>query len=405
VLRNNNVYDNTAYDYSGLNPGTGDFSADPKFVDKVNGNLHIQPNSPCIDAGYNDVVQPGWVDMDGQPRIQGDHVDIGADEAIGCARYIITLTSSPAHGIPGGQVTITAHVTDRNNQPIYLARVDFTVTDGVIQSITNDLGVDGVINNPPVTGYGYTDDNGNVMAIITSDSNRVANVIASTASSCGPNQTTESLDVYFSNQEPVYLVFLIDVTGSTEERVEDIKDGITATVNYLSAQLRAQSRLFHVAGIKFSDNYQPNILDPSLPYSYGELFDFTTDIAAFNGWVNGNWLSGGVEYQLDILMFAKDLLPEAVPGLYIALATDEDSDSEPRLLRQDVATALTQVGCIVFIDPGRDIDTETGTWLIDHNGIPGYYSGLAVNGGAVEQEPGNLGTFTFQHMRQAVLGQ
>ena len=82
TLRHNNVYGNTAYDYSGLSAGVGDISVDPEFVDAGAGNFHLQRGSPCVDAGDDNVVKPDWVDIDGGPRIEGDHVDIGADELV-----------------------------------------------------------------------------------------------------------------------------------------------------------------------------------------------------------------------------------------------------------------------------------------------------------------------------------
>jgi len=83
VLKNNCVYNPNGYNYSGLSPGTGDISADPKLVAWEYGQVHIQSDSPCRDAGDDSAVQPGWADMDGQVRIQGAHVDIGADESDG----------------------------------------------------------------------------------------------------------------------------------------------------------------------------------------------------------------------------------------------------------------------------------------------------------------------------------
>ncbi len=86
TVKNNCVYGNTAYQYSGLtNPtGTnGNISVDPMLVDVVSGNLHIQPTSPCVDAGSDDAVLTILMDMDGQDRIQGLRSDIGADESDG----------------------------------------------------------------------------------------------------------------------------------------------------------------------------------------------------------------------------------------------------------------------------------------------------------------------------------
>lgn len=84
TLRNNCVYGNTEYNYSGITDQTGingNISSDPNFVCTDYRNLHLPPGSACIDAGSND--DAAWdTDIDGQPRIQpaGGTVDIGADE-------------------------------------------------------------------------------------------------------------------------------------------------------------------------------------------------------------------------------------------------------------------------------------------------------------------------------------
>jgi len=74
-----------------------DINANPMFVrdpnagpdgnwDGVNddfGDLHLSADSPCIDTGDpNYVPGPNETDIDGQPRIVGCRVDIGADEFI-----------------------------------------------------------------------------------------------------------------------------------------------------------------------------------------------------------------------------------------------------------------------------------------------------------------------------------
>ena len=79
VLRSNCVF-NSIYNYSGLSAGTGDISLDPYLVNWLDGDYHLTSNSPCIDAGNDSYSQSTWLDMDGQPRINGSHVDIGADE-------------------------------------------------------------------------------------------------------------------------------------------------------------------------------------------------------------------------------------------------------------------------------------------------------------------------------------
>jgi len=53
---------------------------DPKFVDAANDNYHIRTDSPCVNAGYPNGNYDGQTDIDGEPRVQGTNVDIGADE-------------------------------------------------------------------------------------------------------------------------------------------------------------------------------------------------------------------------------------------------------------------------------------------------------------------------------------
>jgi hypothetical protein len=54
------------------------FTNAPLFVN-TNGDFHLQPNSPCINAGNNGFVS-STTDLDGNPRIVGGTVDIGAYE-------------------------------------------------------------------------------------------------------------------------------------------------------------------------------------------------------------------------------------------------------------------------------------------------------------------------------------
>ena len=76
----------TFCDIQGGHAGDGNLDADPRFVGPEDGNFHLLPYSPCIDAGDNDASGLPVTDFEGNLRIiDGDNdgtdtVDMGADE-------------------------------------------------------------------------------------------------------------------------------------------------------------------------------------------------------------------------------------------------------------------------------------------------------------------------------------
>ena len=96
--------------------GRRNISSNPLFVDSENGNFHLQPNSPCIDAGA--YISDSTYDFDGEER--GIHVfnhergdgsgfDMGIDEFIPIGE--IVLNANPLEGPSPLEVSLISEAT------------------------------------------------------------------------------------------------------------------------------------------------------------------------------------------------------------------------------------------------------------------------------------------------------
>ena len=117
----------TFSDIQGGRSGTGNIDAYPKFIDAVGAdniagteddNLRLQSGSPCIDAGDQSYVQqPGETDLDGNPRIVGAVIDMGAYEyqEVRLPDLLVTsedITFEPIESEPNELVTISATISN-----------------------------------------------------------------------------------------------------------------------------------------------------------------------------------------------------------------------------------------------------------------------------------------------------
>jgi predicted outer membrane repeat protein len=69
--------------------GIGNITNDPAFVDLAGGDFHLLPSSPCVNTGNNSYVTNNF-DLDGNPRIFGGVVDMGAFELQSAPAFIPT---------------------------------------------------------------------------------------------------------------------------------------------------------------------------------------------------------------------------------------------------------------------------------------------------------------------------
>ena len=95
----------------------GNIVADPLFVDGVHGDYHLQTNSPCINAGLNDLIV-GETDFYGDPRIVGGRVDMGASEfqfapSSGYAAWAADNGLGAADALTEGQPNLIRYVFNR----------------------------------------------------------------------------------------------------------------------------------------------------------------------------------------------------------------------------------------------------------------------------------------------------
>jgi parallel beta-helix repeat protein/predicted outer membrane repeat protein len=99
--------------------GTWNIALDPLFLAPSAGDYHLAANSPCIDAGDPAYTpEPAETDIDGESRLTGARVDIGADESafiaktpvIGCSSIRFRLASYEGGPDPKTQVLFIRNI-------------------------------------------------------------------------------------------------------------------------------------------------------------------------------------------------------------------------------------------------------------------------------------------------------
>ena len=109
------------------------FSNAPVFVDLAGGNLRLQSNSPCINSGNNASV-PNGPDLDGNPRVKGGTVDVGAYE-FQAPGSVISYQWLQQFGLPtdGSADFVDSDGDSLNNWQEWRARTDPTDPASVLK--------------------------------------------------------------------------------------------------------------------------------------------------------------------------------------------------------------------------------------------------------------------------------
>jgi len=167
-VRNSIIYFNTPNNGSGYNNtyscttpdpgGLGNITAAPLFLDLPGGNVRLQSNSPCINAGYNPYVITA-TDLDGSPRISGGTVDMGAYEFQGPAGLIGFHAWLAQYGLPtDGSADYTDSDADgMNNWQEWRASTNPTNAASLLRIVSlSPAGSNVMLTWQSVLGAGYS---------------------------------------------------------------------------------------------------------------------------------------------------------------------------------------------------------------------------------------------------------
>ena len=148
-------------------PGSGvrNIADPPLFAPITIGGFHLSAASPCVNAGDNSFLGPS-IDLEGNARIVGGIVDLGAFEFQSPTHYVKTANSTPASpfGTWSSAATNIQDAIDAASSGDYVVVSNGVYGSGgrvVVGSMTNRVVVDEPINLVSVNGPTSTVISGN----------------------------------------------------------------------------------------------------------------------------------------------------------------------------------------------------------------------------------------------------
>ncbi|MHC4498444.1 MAG: right-handed parallel beta-helix repeat-containing protein, partial [Planctomycetota bacterium] len=267
----NNVYNNAGGNYVGMPEATGidgNISVNTLFVNSDVNDYHLQATSPCIDVGDPAFAGgPDEMDIDGQPRVLGGRVDIGADEYVSYTNPVadagpdqffdeialVTLDGTGSSGHDPCDV-LTYHWSQVGGPSVFLSdpcsvqptfmpeiegeyRFELVVSDGMFTSFPDEV-IIAVGNCPPVADAGpnsvcqvgervYLDGSGSY------DPDPEDELTYFWTQTEGPNVVLEGANTprpYFEPNEEGLYVFELVVSDGFEDSEPSVMEMATITV-------------------------------------------------------------------------------------------------------------------------------------------------------------------------------